>query len=67
MTSTPTLRERRDMSACSHHQKNETRCNALPPGTIKGSDQGLLNPAEDLKNALTNPVFKNVSRRAPWL
>ena len=31
-----------------------------------GGYEGLLNLAEDLKNALQNPVFKNVSRRAPW-
>lgn len=31
-----------------------------------GGYQGLLNLAEDLKNALENPVFKNVARRAPW-
>ncbi len=31
-----------------------------------GAYDGLLNLAEDLKNALENPVFKNVSRRAPW-
>ena len=30
------------------------------------ADAGLLNLAEDLKNALQNPVFKNVARRAPW-
>jgi nitrogenase molybdenum-cofactor synthesis protein NifE len=31
-----------------------------------GGYDGLLNLAEDLKNALLNPVFKNVARRAPW-
>ena len=31
-----------------------------------GAYEGLLNLAEDLKNALENPVFKNVCRRAPW-
>ena len=31
-----------------------------------GGYDGLLNLAEDLKNALENPVFKLVSRRAPW-
>jgi nitrogenase molybdenum-cofactor synthesis protein NifE len=31
-----------------------------------GGYAGLLNLAEDLKNALQNPVFKNVTRRAPW-
>ena len=31
-----------------------------------GGYNGLLNLAEDLKNALENPVFKLVSRRAPW-
>jgi nitrogenase molybdenum-cofactor synthesis protein NifE len=31
-----------------------------------GGYAGLLNLAEDLKNALRNPVFKNVARRAPW-
>jgi nitrogenase molybdenum-cofactor synthesis protein NifE len=31
-----------------------------------GAYNGLLNLAEDLKNAMQNPVFKNVSRRAPW-
>jgi nitrogenase molybdenum-cofactor synthesis protein NifE len=31
-----------------------------------GGYDGLLNLAEDLKNALENPVFKNVARRAPW-
>ncbi len=31
-----------------------------------GGYQGLLNLAEDLKNALDNPVFRNVARRAPW-
>jgi len=31
-----------------------------------GGYNGLLNLAEDLKNALENPVFKNVARRAPW-
>ncbi len=31
-----------------------------------GGYEGLLNLAEDLKNALQNPVFKNVARRAPW-
>ncbi|MEJ2469733.1 MAG: hypothetical protein P8Y91_06330 [Desulfuromonadales bacterium] len=67
MTSKPTIRERRDMSVCSHHQKKPTRCNALPAGIIMGSDEGLLNSAENLKNALAKPVFKNLSRRAPWL
>jgi len=31
-----------------------------------GGYDGLLNLAEDLKNALENPVFKLVARRAPW-
>ncbi len=31
-----------------------------------GGYNGLLNLAEDLKNALQNPVFKNVAKRAPW-
>ncbi|MDH3997504.1 MAG: nitrogenase iron-molybdenum cofactor biosynthesis protein NifE [Desulfuromonadales bacterium] len=31
-----------------------------------GGYNGLLNLGEDLKNALLNPVFKNVARRAPW-
>ncbi len=31
-----------------------------------GGYDGLLNLAEDLKNAIQNPVFKNVARRAPW-
>jgi len=31
-----------------------------------GGYDGLLNLAEDLKNALQSPVFKNVARRAPW-
>jgi len=31
-----------------------------------GGYDGLLNLAEDLKNALENPVFENVARRAPW-
>jgi len=31
-----------------------------------GGYAGLLALAEDLKNALENPVFKNVARRAPW-
>lgn len=31
-----------------------------------GGYQGLLNLAEDLKNALETPVFRNVARRAPW-
>jgi nitrogenase molybdenum-cofactor synthesis protein NifE len=31
-----------------------------------GGYAGLLNLAEDLKNALQNPVFGNVARRAPW-
>ncbi len=31
-----------------------------------GAYNGLLNLAEDLKNALQNPVFKNVRRSAPW-
>lgn len=31
-----------------------------------GGYRGLLNLAEDLKNALGNPVFRNVARRAPW-
>jgi nitrogenase molybdenum-cofactor synthesis protein NifE len=31
-----------------------------------GGYRGLLNLAEDLKNALETPVFKNVARRAPW-
>jgi nitrogenase molybdenum-cofactor synthesis protein NifE len=31
-----------------------------------GGYAGLLNLAEDLKNALENPVFKTVARRAPW-
>ncbi len=31
-----------------------------------GGYGGLLNLAEDVKNALENPVFRNVARRAPW-
>jgi len=31
-----------------------------------GGYAGLLNLAEDLKNSLENPVFRNVARRAPW-
>ena len=31
-----------------------------------GGYRGLLNLAEDLKNALENPVFKIVAKRAPW-
>ena len=31
-----------------------------------GGYRGLLNLAEDLKNALENPVFGIVARRAPW-
>lgn len=31
-----------------------------------GGYNGLLNLAEDLKNALENPVFGLVARRAPW-
>jgi len=31
-----------------------------------GGYQGLLNLAFDLKNALENPVFQLVARRAPW-
>ncbi len=31
-----------------------------------GGYDGLLNLAEDLKNALKNPVFKLAARRAPW-
>lgn len=31
-----------------------------------GGYNGLLTMAEDLKNALLNPVFANVARRAPW-
>jgi len=31
-----------------------------------GGYHGLLNLAEDLKNALENPVFKLAARRAPW-
>lgn len=31
-----------------------------------GGYAGLLNLAEDLKNALENPVFTLVARRAPW-
>jgi len=31
-----------------------------------GGYNGLLNLAEDLKNAMQNPVFQNVARRAPW-
>jgi nitrogenase molybdenum-cofactor synthesis protein NifE len=31
-----------------------------------GGYNGLLNLGEDLKNALQNPVFKNVAKRAPW-
>ena len=31
-----------------------------------GAYNGLLNLAEDLMNALQNPVFRNVARRAPW-
>jgi nitrogenase molybdenum-cofactor synthesis protein NifE len=31
-----------------------------------GGYNGLLNLAEDLKNALKTPVFRNVARSAPW-
>ncbi|WP_305041594.1 nitrogenase iron-molybdenum cofactor biosynthesis protein NifE [Geoalkalibacter sp.] len=31
-----------------------------------GGYQGLLNLAEDVKNALENPVFRIVATRAPW-
>jgi len=31
-----------------------------------GGYNGLLNLAEDLKNALENPVFHKVAKRAPW-
>jgi len=31
-----------------------------------GGYRGLFNLAEDLKNALQTPVFRNVARRAPW-
>jgi nitrogenase molybdenum-cofactor synthesis protein NifE len=31
-----------------------------------GGYNGLLNLAEDLKNALENPVFRLAGRRAPW-
>ncbi len=31
-----------------------------------GGYDGLLCLAEDVSNALANPVFKNVARRAPW-
>jgi nitrogenase molybdenum-cofactor synthesis protein NifE len=31
-----------------------------------GGYSGLLNLTEDLKNALQNPAFNNVARRAPW-
>jgi len=31
-----------------------------------GGYAGLLNLAEDLKNALETPVFRNVAKRAPW-
>ncbi len=31
-----------------------------------GGYRGLLNLAEDVRNALENPVFRNVARRAPW-
>jgi nitrogenase molybdenum-cofactor synthesis protein NifE len=31
-----------------------------------GGYAGLLNLAEDLKNALESPVFRNAARRAPW-
>ncbi len=31
-----------------------------------GGYDGLLNLAEDLKNAMENPVFKLAARRAPW-
>ena len=31
-----------------------------------GGYRGLINLAEDLKNALENPVFRNVMRSAPW-
>lgn len=31
-----------------------------------GGYRGLLNLAEDLKNALETPVFRNVAREAPW-
>lgn len=31
-----------------------------------GGYEGLLNLAEDLKYAFSNPVFKNVAKKAPW-
>ena len=31
-----------------------------------GGFEGLLNLAEDLKHAFNNPVFANVSKKAPW-
>ncbi|PLY01738.1 MAG: nitrogenase iron-molybdenum cofactor biosynthesis protein NifE [Desulfuromonas sp.] len=31
-----------------------------------GAYNGLINLAEDLKNALENPVFRNVAKKAPW-
>jgi len=31
-----------------------------------GGYAGLLNLAEDLKNALESPVFRNAARKAPW-
>jgi len=31
-----------------------------------GGYAGLLNLAEDLKNAMQTPVFRNVAKRAPW-
>jgi len=31
-----------------------------------GGYEGLLNLAQDLKDAFDNPVFKNVSKPAPW-
>jgi len=31
-----------------------------------GGFEGLLNLAEDLKHAFNNPVFANVSEKAPW-
>jgi len=31
-----------------------------------GGFEGLLNLAEDLKHAFSNPVFANVSKKAPW-
>ena len=31
-----------------------------------GGFEGLLNLAEDLRHAFNNPVFANVSKKAPW-